>query len=190
MSDTPKRGRGSREGANRPGSMVRKIPEGDDRLRLVCPDCGYIVYENPKVVVGSVATLDGKILLCKREIGPRRGYWTLPAGFLELDETTQDGAIREALEEASARIEILTLLAVYNIRRISQVQLIYRAKLLAPDIAPGPESQEVGLFAWDEIPWPDIAFPSVHWALNHHREIGDETVFTPRTNPPGETGDY
>jgi ADP-ribose pyrophosphatase YjhB (NUDIX family) len=170
--------------------MVREIPAGDDRLRLVCPDCGYIVYENPKIVVGSVVDLDDKILLCRREIGPRRGYWTLPAGYLELDETTQDGAIREAWEEALARIEILTLLAVYNIPRISQVQLIYRAKLLSPDIAPGPESQEVELFAWDDIPWSDIAFPSVHWALNHHHEIGDETVFAPRTNPPGETGDY
>lgn len=190
MSDTPKHGRGSPEGPNRGRSMVRKIPEGDDRLRLVCPDCGYIAYENPKIVVGSVVTLDGKVLLCRREIGPRRGYWTLPAGYLELNETAQDGAIREALEEALARIEILTLLAVYNIRRISQVQLIYRAKLLSPDIAPGLESQEVELFAWDDIPWSDIAFPSVHWALNHHREIGDETVFAPRTNPPGETGEY
>ena len=141
------------------GPSVRRIPDGDDRERLVCPDCGFISYENPKVVVGSVALWDGRILLCRRAIPPREGYWTLPAGYLETGETTEAGAAREAWEEARAEIEIETLLAVYNIPRISQVQLIYRAALANPDVSPGPESHEVGLFDWADIPWDDIAFP-------------------------------
>ena len=120
---------------------------------------------------------------------PRLGYWTLPAGYLETHETTADGAMREAMEEACARIEIDALLAVYNVPRISQVQVIYRARLLS-DVAAGPESQEVGLFRWDEIQWDDLAFPSVRWALHHYREVRDQAVFSARTNPPGEHGDY
>ena len=173
-----------------PGPSVRRIPDGDDRERLVCPDCGFISYENPKVVVGSVALWDGTILMCRRAIPPRVGYWTLPAGYLETGETTEAGAVREAWEEARAQIETDTLLAVYNIPRIGQVQLIYRAKLRSPDIEAGPESQVVGLFRWDEIPWNDIAFPSVHWALGHFNETREEVGFQPYTNPPGETGNY
>ncbi len=172
------------------GPSVRRIPDGDDRARLVCPDCGFIAYENPKVVVGSVALWDDTILMCRRAIPPREGYWTLPAGYLETGETTEAGAAREAWEDARARIEIEALLAVYNIPRISQVQLIYRANLSAPDVAAGPESHEVGLFRWHDIPWDDIAFPSVHWALGHHDETRDAVGFPPRANPPGETGDY
>ena len=172
------------------GPSVRRIPDGDDRERLVCPDCGFISYENPKVVVGSVALWDGTILMVRRAIPPREGFWTLPAGYLETGETTEAGAAREAWEEARARIEIDTLLAVYNIPRISQVQLIYRANLSSPDIAPGPESHEVGLFSWDDIPWDDIAFPSVHWALGHFSETRDAVEFPPRVNPPGEMGEY
>lgn len=166
------------------GPRVREIPEGDNRTRLVCPECTYIKYDNPLIVVGSVVTWEDKILLCKRAIEPRRGYWTIPAGYLELNESAEDGAKREAHEEACAKIEIDSLLAVYNITRISQVQLIYRAKLLDPAVAAGEESEEVGLYSWDSIPWDEIAFPSVHWALNHHREIGNAPVFAARTNPP------
>jgi ADP-ribose pyrophosphatase YjhB (NUDIX family) len=166
------------------GPRVREIPEGDNRTRLVCPECTYIKYDNPLIVVGSVVTWEDQFLLCKRAIEPRRGYWTIPAGYLELNESAEDGAKREAHEEAFAKIEIDSLLAVYNITRISQVQLIYRAKLLDPAVAPGEESEEVGLYTWDSIPWDDIAFPSVHWALNHHREVGDAPVFAARTNPP------
>lgn len=173
----------------RPGPSVRKVPEGDDRERLVCPDCGFIQYENPKVVVGSVATWEDRILMCLRAINPRRGYWTLPAGFLELNETVMDGARREAWEEARARIEIEGLLAVYNVPRISQVQLFFRARLVSPEIEAGPESQEVGLFAWDEIPWGELAFPSVRWALDHFRELSAGGATLTRFNPPGETGD-
>jgi len=158
--------------------------------RLVCPDCGFVQYDNPKIVVGTVATWEGLLLLCRRAIHPRKGYWTLPAGYLELNETATEGAAREAWEEARARLRIETLLAVYNIPRISQVQLIYLAALESPEVAAGPETAEVGLFDWDDIPWDDIAFPSVHWALNHWREVRHAPVFAPRTNPPGEVGDY
>jgi len=171
------------------GNFKHAIPEGEDRERLVCVDCGFINYENPKIVVGSVVHDGGKILLCRRAINPRKGYWTLPAGFMEQNETAMAGAMREAWEEALAKIEIEALLAVYSIPRLSQVQLIYRAHLAAPGIAPGPESEEVGLFAFDEIPWKELAFPSVHWALGHHREVLGQTHFPPFVNPPGEFGD-
>src|SRR5271156_4529673 len=109
------------------GPSSRAIPEGDDRERLVCVECGFVLYDNPKIVVGSVARWGDRILLCRRAINPRRGFWTLPAGYLELNEATAEGARREAQEEALADIAIDGLLAVYSIPRISQVQLIYRA---------------------------------------------------------------
>ena len=165
------------------GSFVLRTPEGDNRKRLVCADCGYIRYDNPKVVVGAVCTWEGRILLCRRAIEPRKGYWTLPAGFLELHESTFEGARREAMEEANARLALEGLLAVYDIPRISQVQIIYRARLIAPDISPGPESQEVALFTWDEIPWNDLAFPTVRWALDHYRETRGEASFSAKSNP-------
>ncbi len=170
-------------------SFVRKTPKGDDRPRLVCADCGFVDYENPKVVVGSVVTWQDRILLCRRAINPRKGFWTLPAGFLELHESAADGARREAWEEARARIEIDQLLAIYSIPRISQIQLIFRARLGTPDVSAGPETQELDLFRWQDIPWKDLAFPSVHWALGHFEEIRDQPFFAPRSNPPGETGD-
>ena len=145
--------------------FTRKVPEGDDRERLVCDDCGFVYYQNPKIVVGSVVEHQGRILLCRRAIPPRVGYWTIPAGYLELNEGAEAGARREAWEEARARIEINALLAVYNIPRISQVQLIYRANLLDPAVEAGPESAEVALFRWADLPWGDLAFPTVHWAL-------------------------
>jgi ADP-ribose pyrophosphatase YjhB (NUDIX family) len=158
----------------------RRIPAGDDRERLVCDSCGFISYENPKIVVGAVAHLGPRILLCRRAIEPRKGYWTLPAGYLELGESPETGAHREAWEEARAEFAIEQLLGVYSITRISQVQLIYRARLLSPEVAAGPESAEVGLFLWDEIPWEDIAFPSVHWALEHFRDTHTDQTFAPR----------
>jgi len=170
-------------------SFSRKTPPDDHLERLVCDSCGYIAYENPKIVVGSVVTYDNNILLCKRAIRPRKGYWTLPAGYLELNETPQDGAMREAREEACASIRIRDLLAVYSIPRISQVQLMYRAELLDPDIAIGPESEDVALVEWDHIPWDDLAFPSVHWALGHHKASLNRDVLAPFTNPSGEEGD-
>ncbi|MBM3572884.1 MAG: NUDIX domain-containing protein [Alphaproteobacteria bacterium] len=170
------------------GPVVRKVPEGDSRERLVCADCGFINYVNPKIVVGAVCAWQDKILLCRRAINPRKGYWTLPAGFLEESETTEAGAQREAWEEARARIELDGVLGVYSIPRLSQVQIIYRAKLLSPEIAAGPESLDVGLFLWNDIPWPDIAFPSVHWALDHFRQSRDRSHFPARGNPVAQTG--
>ncbi|MCA8931950.1 MAG: NUDIX hydrolase [Rhodospirillaceae bacterium] len=171
------------------GPSVRQVPEGDDRPRLVCPDCGFIAYENPKVVVGSVAAWQGRVLLCRRAIEPRTGFWTLPAGYLELNETSEAGALREAWEEARARLELEGLLAVYNIPRISQVQLIYRARLLAPDVSAGPESREVGLFAWEDVPWDELAFPTVHWALREWHAGAERPLGPAAGNPPSATSD-
>jgi ADP-ribose pyrophosphatase YjhB (NUDIX family) len=169
------------------GPRVLKIPEGDNRLRKTCPECGFIEYENPKIVVGSVVTEGERILLCRRAINPRKGFWTLPAGYLELHETTEAGARREAEEEAGAKIEIDGVLAVYSIPRISQVQVIFRARL-ASGFAAGPESLEVALFAWDEIPWDDLAFPSVRWALRHFREGSESGNWTARVSPLPDGG--
>jgi ADP-ribose pyrophosphatase YjhB (NUDIX family) len=170
------------------GDLELRQPPGEDRDRHVCAACGTIHYQNPKVVVGSVCTLGSRILICRRAIEPRRGFWTLPAGFLELGETAEEGALREAWEEARARIEIEGLIAVYSVPRIGQVQLLYRARLLDPAVEPGPESLEVRLVGWDEVPWADLAFPTVHWVLERARELQAasppfETVF----NPEGET---
>lgn len=166
-----------------PPHFKREIPPGDNMERSVCATCGFVDYENPKIVVGSVVTWEGKILLCKRAIEPRRGFWTLPAGYLEQHESAEDGAAREAYEEATAAIEIERLLAVYSILRISQVQLMFRARLLSPEIAAGPESEAVGLYRWDDIPWADLAFPSVNWALRHYSETKDRSDFPPFSNP-------
>ena len=152
-----------------------KVPEGDNRERHVCEDCGWIHYVNPKIVVGAVCTWEDRILLCRRAIEPRYGYWTIPAGFMEERETTQEGAAREAWEEAKADIEIGALLGVYNIPRISQVHMIYRAVLKSPEVGVGEESLEVKFVTWDEIPWDDLAFPSVRWALrDFERTLGQE----------------
>ena len=169
-------------------AFARRMPEGDNRDREVCSHCGFINYENPRIVVGSVSFWGERILMCRRAINPRKGHWTLPAGYLELNETTEAGALREAWEEARARIRIEGLLAVYNIPRLSQVQLIYRARLSDDRIAAGPESQAVELFTFDDIPWDDLAFPSVRWALHHFAQSRGVHGFPPFTNPPGETG--
>ncbi len=160
-----------------------KIPLGDDRLRSVCGHCGFVDYQNPKIVVGSVATWEDKILVCKRAIEPRKGYWTLPAGYLELNESVEEGAKREAWEEARARLTIDRVLAIYSIPRISQIQIMYRATLQNPDVSAGPESEAVKLVRWEDIPWEDIAFPSAGWALRQWRESMDQSAFTPYGNP-------
>jgi ADP-ribose pyrophosphatase YjhB (NUDIX family) len=147
--------------------VERKVPAGDDRLRHVCPGCGEVHYHNPKIVVGSVCTLGDRLLLCRRAIEPRRGFWTIPAGYLELGESAEAGALREAWEEARARIVLEGLMAVYSVDRIGQVQLLYRARLLDAAVAAGPESLEVRLLGWAEIPWADLAFPTVRWILEH-----------------------
>ena len=166
----------------------RRIPEGEDRERLICGDCGFIAYENPKVVVGSVVVEEGKVLLCRRAIEPRRGYWTLPAGYMELGETVEEGAAREAWEEARAKLALEGILGVYSIARIGQVQVIFRARLAEPGFAPGPESLEVRLFEWGEIPWDEIAFPSVHWALKAWREGRPGVAGNPPEDQRGVAG--
>ena len=117
------------------GPVTRMIPEGDDHERLVCADCGFVLYENPKVIVGAVCSWEDRTLLCRRAIEPRRGYWTMPIGYMELGETTEQGALREVWEETLARAEIDALLGLYSIPEISQVHLIYRAHMLTPDCA-------------------------------------------------------
>lgn len=161
------------------GPIDRRVPQGDDRERDVCRRCGTVHYRNPKVVVGSVVEHRDEVLLCRRAIEPRPGFWTIPAGYLELDETTEEGAAREAWEEARARIGIIGLIAVYGIPRIDQVQLLYRARLLDPMVAAGPESLEVMLVPWEAIPWDELAFPTVGWVLRRAFELRD----TPGTAP-------
>jgi len=161
-------------------------PADEETERFVCPSCGTVHYQNPKVVVGAVCLFDDRVLLCRRAIEPRPGFWTIPAGYLELGESTEAGARREAYEEARARIEIEGLLAVYNVVRIAQVQVLYRAKLLADDVAAGPETEEVALFGWRDIPWGELAFPTVHWVLARALELrGREGPFETVGNPMG-----
>jgi ADP-ribose pyrophosphatase YjhB (NUDIX family) len=166
--------------------FIRRIPDGDDRERLVCPDCGHVAYENPKIVVGSVVAHTGRVLLCRRAIEPRQGFWTLPAGYLELGETIEEGARREAWEEARVRIVLEGILGVYSISRIGQVQILFRARFAAagtPDFGAGPESLEVALFSWDRIPWDRIAFPTVRWALERWQACGAAELGQPASNP-------
>ncbi|WP_124705408.1 NUDIX hydrolase [Sulfuriferula multivorans] len=145
--------------------VIHTIPDGDNRLRHVCLQCNTIHYQNPKMVVGCLPEWGDKILLCKRAIEPQYGLWTLPAGFMENNETTQQGALRETMEEAGARVEIEHLFTLYNLPYISQVYLMFRARLLDLDFAPGPESLEVRLFSEDEIPWDQIAFRTIEQTL-------------------------
>lgn len=169
------------------GRFVRAVPDGDTLERSICRTCGFVDYQNPKIVVGAVVRSGPSILLCRRAIDPRRGYWTLPAGYLELGETPEQGAMREAREEANAEIRLEGLLAVYSVPRISQVQLIYRAVLVGTFSA-GPESLEVRLFEPEALPHADLAFPSVAWALDHEAAVRNGHP-VPFANPAGERGD-
>ncbi|QJD89451.1 NUDIX hydrolase [Duganella dendranthematis] len=145
------------------------IPAGDNRPRYVCSQCATIHYQNPKMVLGSIPVWerDGelKVLLCKRAIEPRHGYWTLPAGFMENNETTGEAAIRETEEEAGANIKLGNLFSLLNVARVHQVHMFYLAELLDLDFAPGEESLDVRLFTESEIPWDDLAFPTIRTTL-------------------------
>lgn len=141
--------------------LVNEIPAGDNRLRFCCRQCGTIHYQNPKMVVGTVTVWEDKVLLCRRAIEPRYGFWTLPAGFMENGETTAEGAARETLEEAGARIDLGPVFSVIDVPHVEQVHLFYRASLLHLDFEPGPESLEARLFTEAEIPWESIAFRTV-----------------------------
>lgn len=148
--------------------VSRQIPAGDQVIRAICPDCGHIHYENPHLIVGCVAEWQGRILLCRRAIEPRLGYWTLPAGFMENGETTTEAAVRETLEEAGARIIDCHPFALVSIARIHQVHLFYRAQLADIEIAAGSESLEVSLLDEAEIPWSEMAFRSGEFCLRQY----------------------
>jgi len=145
-----------------------KIPDGDNRQRQVCNACHTIHYQNPKNVCGCILEWQDKVLLCKRAIEPRYGYWTLPAGFMENGETTMEGAAREAFEEANATAVNLQLFGLYNLPRISQVYLMFHGVLKDGYMLSGEESLKVGLFSEDEIPWDELAFPVVTESLQHY----------------------
>ncbi|MFN3617959.1 MAG: NUDIX hydrolase [Aquabacterium sp.] len=147
-----------------------KVPDGDNRDRAICPSCGHIHYVNPLNVVGTLPFWQDQVLLCRRNIEPRKGFWTLPAGFMELGETTEEGAARETDEEAGAHIEMQGLYCVLNVVTAGQVHLFYRARLLSTEFAPGPETIEARLFTEAEIPWDELAFRTVRMTLQRYFE--------------------
>ena len=150
------------------GEVRYQTPADDNRDRATCIVCTTIHYENPLNVVGTLPVWHDRVLLCRRAIEPRRGLWTLPAGFMELGETTAQGAIRETTEEAGARVELEGLYSLINVVRVGQVHLFYRARLLGANFAPGTESLEVKLFAEDEVPWDEIAFRTTRMTLQFY----------------------
>lgn len=149
-------------------AVALKIPAGDTLPRHVCDACSTIHYQNPKMIVGCIAEWEDRVLLCRRAIEPRLGLWTVPAGFMENGETTAQGAARETLEEANARVEVGPLYAMYNIPHINQVYILFRARLLDLDFSAGTESLEVQLFDEKDVPWGSIAFATVRNTLNHY----------------------
>ena len=157
------------------------VPPDDNRLRHVCSSCRTVYYQNPKVVAGCIPEYEGKVLLCKRAIEPRMGFWTLPAGYMELEETSLEAAMRETLEEANARVEVLDLYAVFNLPHVNQVYMMFRSKLLDLDFSPGAESLEVGLYAEADIPWEQLAFTTVRQTLEFYYQdvqTGDYRLHT------------
>ena len=148
--------------------VEQRVPPGDTLPRHVCASCGTIHYENPKMVVGCIPEWKSSILLCRRAIEPRLGLWTVPAGFMENGETTAEGAARETLEEANAKVEMLGLYALFNIPHINQVYMLFRARLLNLDFSAGAESLETKLFEEEQIPWDQIAFVTVRRTLKHY----------------------
>lgn len=152
------------------GDIERKIPDDDNRERYVCLGCEIIHYQNPNIVAGTIPVWRDKVLLCKRAIEPRYGYWTLPAGFMENQETTEEGAMRETWEEAEAKVNLQGLFSVISVPQIDQVHMFFLAELREESFSAGQESLEVKLFTEDEIPWDEIAFPTVKRTLKHFFE--------------------
>ena len=148
--------------------LTVQIPSGDNRERFVCTACDTIHYINPRIVAGCLPVWEDQVLLCRRAIEPRRGYWTLPAGFLENGESIASGAARETLEEANARVEDLSLYTVFSLPHISQAYMFYRAKLMDLDFSSGEESLEVRLFREQDIPWDELAFPVITQSLEFY----------------------
>ena len=161
------------------GSINRLIPKGDNRERYVCSDeaCGEIHYQNPRIITGCLPIYKEQILLCRRAIEPRLGLWTLPAGFLENQETTQQGAERESLEEANANLDIKELYTIFDIPHINQVYFFYRAELLDTHFSPGIESLDVKLFKIEDIPWDELAFPAIKKTLEYYIEDSAKQQF-------------
>ncbi len=168
-----------------------RTPQDDHRQRYVCTSCDTIHYQNPKIIVGAIPEWeDGRILLCLRAIEPRHGLWTLPAGFMENGETSAEGAARETLEEANARVAVHELFGLYNLPYINQVQMLFRATLLDLDFSPGVESLDVRLFSEEEIPWEQLAFRPVKYALEHYfadRKRGEFKLHSGDLEPPVRT---
>ena len=147
--------------------VVSRVPPGDSLPRFICDECGEIHYQNPRLILGTIPEHEGRILLCRRAIEPRYGKWTLPAGFMEVGETTGDGAIRETVEEAGARVELGPLFSMIDVPHVQQVHIFFRADLLDTAFSAGTESLEVRLFGEHEIPWEEIAFRTVAATLRH-----------------------
>lgn len=163
------------------GAVHYVVPADDNRPRATCTACATIHYENPLTVVGAVCTWEDRVLLCRRNIEPRRGLWTLPAGFMELGETSAQGALRETHEEAGAQVALDGLFAVINLAQVGQVHLFYRGQMSSAQLNPGPETQEAALFREDEIPWEQLAFRTVHQTLQRYfadRRTGHFSVHT------------
>ncbi len=159
--------------------VTHRIPEGDNLPRFVCEHCDTIHYQNPNIVTGCLPVFEDKILLCKRAIEPRHGYWTLPAGFMENQETLEQAALRESAEEAHANVEIEQLYTVFSLPHVNQVYIMFRARLLDKNFKPGIESLDVKLFSEDEIPWDDLAFRTIHYTLKYFfadRQTGQYTM--------------
>jgi ADP-ribose pyrophosphatase YjhB (NUDIX family) len=172
--------------------VISKIPAGDHLPRFVCTGCGMVHYKNPLLVLGCVPEGLSRFLVGRRAIEPRRGFWTVPAGFMENNETMEAAAARECYEEALAKVEIGSLLAVVNVTHAGQVHVMFRARLAAPEFAPGPESLEVGLYEESQVPWSDLAFPSGEFTLRRYfadRAKGREDYhFTELTRPLKSSG--
>ena len=169
------------------GPLAHRVPPGDNLPRYVCDACATIHYQNPRMVVGCLPEWRGQVLLCRRAIEPRHGYWTLPAGFMENDETVAQAAMRETMEEANARVELGDMYSVLSVPHVSQVHVFYRAALLDLDFGPGIESLEVKLFDEADIPWNDIAFRTVSNTLRHYyedRRTGRFRLHTEDIPPP------
>ena len=162
-------------------AVLQRIPEGDNRPRFVCESCETIHYQNPKIITGCLPFFEDKVLLCKRSIAPREGYWTLPAGFLENGETTSQGALRETVEEANASAKIIELYTLFSLPHISQVYMFYRGVLARGKHAPGQETLETALYREADVPWDDIAFPVMTESLKLFFRDQRDGVFPVRT---------
>ena len=157
--------------------IIQKIPPGDNRQRFVCESCNQIYYENPKIIAGCLPIYGNRVLLCRRAIAPRKGYWTLPAGFLENEEAASEGARRETLEEANAKVNLSHLYSLFNLPHISQIYMFYIGELVNLDFSPGEESLETKLFLETEIPWEELAFPVVALTLKKYFRNKEDNAY-------------